>query len=104
MDLLENINRILTNTFVILFKVKGYGVCKGNVNVTFFMVMVCSVLDNDASQNPYIQPTIFFICILIINVRSLSSQTFPFMGMFDLDEDLIPLMQSPECLLLISIL
>ena len=26
----------------------------------------------------------------------LSSQTFPFMGMFDLDEDLISLIQSPR--------
>ncbi len=32
---------------------------------------------------------------LIINVRSLSSRTYPFMGMFDWDEDLIPLIQSP---------
>ncbi len=31
-----------------------------------------------------------------VNVRSLSSQTFPFMGIFDLDEDLIPLIQSPR--------
>ncbi len=30
----------------------------------------------------------------VINVRSLSSRTFTFMGMFDLDEDLIPLIQS----------
>ena len=32
---------------------------------------------------------------LFINVRSLSSQTFHFMGMFDWDEDLLPLIQSP---------
>ncbi len=33
---------------------------------------------------------------ILINVRNLSSLTFPFMGMFDLDEDLIPLIESPE--------
>ena len=33
---------------------------------------------------------------IFINGRSLSSRTFPFMGMFDLYEDLISLLQSPS--------
>ncbi len=37
----------------------------------------------------------FSIAILFINVRTVSSWTFPFMGMFDWGEDLIPLIQSP---------
>ena len=47
---------------------------------------------------------------IFINGRSLSSRTLPFMGMFDLYEDLISLRQSPsgnaqtERLLLIIIL
>ena len=53
---------------------------------------------------------------LMWNCRCLSSSPFPFMGMFDFDEDLIPLIQStrgktfqtpyyiPECLLLYIIL
>ncbi len=32
---------------------------------------------------------------IFINVRSLSSRSFSFMGMFDWNEDLIPLIQSP---------
>ena len=33
------------------------------------------------------------IPVIILNVRSLSSKTFPFMGMFDWEESLIPLAQ-----------
>ncbi len=32
---------------------------------------------------------------IFINVRSLSSKTFPYMGMFDWDVDLIPVIKTP---------
>ncbi len=96
-------------------------ICLSHRMLSLWRILFLSEIIDVIRCYPRVIPNLSHVILHIFpNARSLSSQTFPFMGMFDWEEGLIPLAQSrrftqrsglpnltlyiPVCLLLIIIL